>query len=165
MDMVDDELLKFWQILNKYNVAYIVAGDFAMHIQGYSGVTSSGELWIKDEAVNMQNIRKAFYELGYGDHPSLETIQYDTGYTQFYINGQIPIAIITSLKGLEDQTFDTCYKKAVKADLDGGSVPFLHINDLITNKKAVFSLKDQLDLIELEKIKKILEEKPPPNAG
>lgn len=46
---------------------------------------------------------------------------------------------------------------ASKSDLDGIIVPFLHINHLIQNKKAVNRPKDQVDVIYLEKIKKILE--------
>lgn len=41
------------------------------------------------------------------------------------------------------------------ADIDGVQVPFLHINQLIANKKAVNRDKDQLDVIALEKIQKI----------
>lgn len=63
------------------------------------------------------------------------------------------------MKGLENKSFDDCYKQARIADLDGVKVPFLHINDLLANKKAVVRPKDQLDVIELEKIKKYLEEK------
>lgn len=37
-------------------------------------------------------------------------------------------------------------------------VPFLHINHLIANKKAVNRPKDQIDVIELEKIVKIKQE-------
>ena len=37
-------------------------------------------------------------------------------------------------------------------------VPFLHINHLIQNKKVVNWPKDQIDVMELEKIKKILAE-------
>ena len=44
------------------------------------------------------------------------------------------------------------------ADLDGLLIPFLHINQLILNKKAVDRPKDQIDVLELEKIKKIREE-------
>jgi hypothetical protein len=32
-------------------------------------------------------------------------------------------------------------------------MPFLHINQLLANKRAVSRSKDQLDVIELEKIK------------
>jgi len=65
---------------------------------------------------------------------------------------------MTSMKGLENKPFDDCLKQARVADLDGVKVPFLHINDLLTNKKAVGRPKDQLDVIELEKIKKYLDE-------
>ena len=45
------------------------------------------------------------------------------------------------------------------ADLEGTKVPFLHINHLIANKKIVDRPKDQVDVIELEKIRKIREER------
>lgn len=64
---------------------------------------------------------------------------------------------MTDMKGLEDYTFNECFALASVADLDGIEVPFLHINQLIVNKKAVNRPKDQIDIIELEKIKKIRE--------
>lgn len=81
------------------------------------------------------------------------------GWTQFYISGGIVLNIMTSMKGLENKTFEECVGQARVADLDGVRVPFLHINDLLTNKKAVGRHKDQLDVPELEKIKKYLDEK------
>ncbi|MEP6513929.1 MAG: hypothetical protein ABJA79_08670 [Parafilimonas sp.] len=62
------------------------------------------------------------------------------------------------MKGLENYSFDDCFKIAKLADVYTIPVPFLHINHLIENKKAVNRLKDQLDVIYLEKIKQILEE-------
>lgn len=44
------------------------------------------------------------------------------------------------------------------AEIDKVKVPFLNINQLIDNKKAINRPKDQIDVIELEKIKKIREE-------
>lgn len=38
------------------------------------------------------------------------------------------------------------------AEIENVKVPFLHINLLILNKKAVNRPKDQLDVLELEKI-------------
>ena len=37
-------------------------------------------------------------------------------------------------------------------------IPILHINHLIANKRVVNRSKDQLDVIELEKIKKLKDE-------
>jgi hypothetical protein len=62
------------------------------------------------------------------------------------------------MKGLEDHSFNECLDMASIADLDGLLVPFLHINQLIANKKAVNRPKDQIDVLELEKIRKIREE-------
>lgn len=66
--------------------------------------------------------------------------------------------IMTAMKGLEELDFNECYKMATVADINGTLVPFLHINHLIANKKAVNRPKDQIDVIELERIKKILDE-------
>jgi hypothetical protein len=130
-------------------------------MQGYSRATGDADLWLKDEPENRRRLRRAFAEMGYGDFPSLETMIFVPGWTQFCIAGGLTLDIMTSMKGLENQTFDQCLVKANVADLDGVRVPFLHINDLILNKRAVFRPKDQLDLIELEKIRTILQQSDP----
>lgn len=60
---------------------------------------------------------------------------------------------MTAMKGLENISFEDAYKQSLLADIEGIRVPFLHINQLIQNKKAVNRSKDQIDVIELEKIK------------
>jgi predicted nucleotidyltransferase len=62
------------------------------------------------------------------------------------------------VKGLENFTFDECLEQANIADIEGVKVPFLHINHLISSKKAANRPKDQIDVIYLEKIKKLLDE-------
>ena len=44
------------------------------------------------------------------------------------------------------------------AEIENIKVPFLHINHLLANKKAVNRPKDQIDVIELEKLKKLRED-------
>ena len=39
------------------------------------------------------------------------------------------------MKGLESFSFDECLSVATSADIDGIKIPFLHINQLIANKK------------------------------
>ena len=62
------------------------------------------------------------------------------------------------MKGLEQYTFDECLSIAQIAQIEGVDIPFLHINQLIANKRVVNRPKDQLDVIELEKIKKLKKE-------
>lgn len=85
-------------------------------------------------------------------------MEFVPGWTRFYIADGLVLDIMTSMKGLEDLSFDECYKMANKANLEGIIVPFLHVNHLLANKKAVARPKDQLDVPELEKIKKYLDE-------
>ncbi len=65
---------------------------------------------------------------------------------------------MVDMKGLEGFTFDECFQKATIADIESIKIPFLHTNQLIANKKAVNRTKDQVDVIELEKIKLLRKE-------
>jgi len=88
----------------------------------------------------------------------LETMQFVPGWTDFQLNNGLRMDILVNMKGLEGYSFDECLEAASVADTDGVKIPFPHINQLIANKKAVNRSKDQIDVIELERIKKILGE-------
>ncbi len=152
MDIYDDDLLSFWQALNKNQVKYIMVGGFAVNMHGYIRATKDADMWINDSVENRKNLRQAFLELNYGDFESLETMQFIPGWSEFYIGGGIVLDIMTGMKGLEGYSFDECLKVASVADLNGVLVPFLHINQLVANKKAVARSKDQIDIMALEKI-------------
>jgi hypothetical protein len=83
MDILDDELVRFWKTLNENGVRYIMVGGFATRFHGFNRSTDDLDMWLE---------------------------------------------------------------------------AFLHINHLIANKKIVNRPKDQVDVIELEKIRKIREE-------
>jgi hypothetical protein len=157
MDFADEALLDFFKILNANNVRYIMIGGLATRFHGYNRNTDDLDMWLEDNLVNRKNLRAAFKQLGYGDFASIENMPFVAGFTSFYAAG-IELDIITEMKGLENSSFSECYEISLLADLNGIKVPFLHINHLIQNKKAVNRPKDQLDVIYLEKIKQILDE-------
>lgn len=136
-----------------------MVGGIAIRFHGYNRATDDIDIWIEDTLVNRQNLRKAFRELGYGDYASIETMQFVPGRTSFYAAG-VELDIMTEMKGIENITFQASYEIASISNLEGVMVPFLHINHLIANKKAVNRPKDQMDVIQLEKIKKIRENTP-----
>jgi hypothetical protein len=80
------------------------------------------------------------------------------GWTDFRLMNGLRLDILINMKGLEDFSFNECLEMAAIADIDDIKIPFLHINQLIANKKAVNRPKDQIDVIELEKILKIQDE-------
>ncbi len=154
MDVLDVELINFWRILNENAVQYLMVGGLATRFHGYNRATDDLDIWIEDSLENRRNLRKSFAQLGYGDFESIETMQFVPGWTSFYAAG-IELDIMTEMKGIENESFQDCYKMASISNLEGVTVPFLHINHLISNKKAVNRPKDQLDVIQLEKIKEI----------
>ena len=159
MDVLDEAFIHFWRVLNNHKVKYIMVGGLATRFHGFNRNTDDMDIWIEDSLSNRQNLRKAFVELGYGDYASIETMQFVPGWTSFYAAG-VELDIMTEMKGLENESFTDCLAKVSVANLEGVMVPFLHINHLILNKKAVNRPKDQMDIIQLEKIKKIRENTP-----
>lgn len=144
--------------MNEQGVRYIMVGGVATNLHGFQRVTDDIDIWLEDTPENRVRLRKAFKEDGLGDFATLETLQFVPGWTDFTLNNGMRLDIMTSLKGLENETFEDCYKYASVADIDGVSVPFLHINHLLQAKKAANRPKDRYDIDELEKIKNILEE-------
>ena len=63
-------------------------------------------------------------------------------------------AVTKDLQNLKG-TFDECLEMASIADIDNVNVPFLHINQIIENKKIVNRPQDQIDVEALEQILKL----------
>jgi predicted nucleotidyltransferase len=158
MDIFDEEILKFWASLQEKNVRYIMVGGYAANLHGYERYTGDIDIWIEDTAQNRQRLREAFIGCGMGDYYMLETMQFVPGWTDFHLMNGLRLDILVNMKGLEGYSFDECFNMAAVANIDGVEVPFLHINQLIANKRAVNRPKDQIDVIELERIRKILDE-------
>jgi hypothetical protein len=160
MDVFDEELLNYWRSLNKHAVRYIMVGGVAANLNGYQRSTDDIDVWIEDTTENRERYRLAFKEYSGIDIVMMRTLQIVPGWTNFNLNNGFKLDLLTSMKGLEEFSFEKCFTFSNKADINGVIVPFLHINHLIANKKAVNRPKDQLDVIYLEKIQKLRTENP-----
>jgi Nucleotidyl transferase of unknown function (DUF2204) len=158
MDVYNDSFLDLWRLLNKNEVRYVMVGGFATNFHGFQRHTGDIDLCIDDTLLNRKNIRKTFQELEMGDFESIERMQFIPGWVDFSLTNGVRLDIMTSLKGV-DLSFDEILQMAPVAEIEGILIPFLHINHLIANKKVVNRPRDQIDVIELEKIKKLLNEK------
>jgi hypothetical protein len=135
VDIFDEEILNFWRALQEYNVQYIMVGGYATNLHGYQRFTGDLDIWLKDTLENRKQLRKAFVKCDMGDYPLIETMQFILGWTDFHLNNGLRLDILIEMKGLEGYTFDECLEMASIADIDSVNVPFLHINQLIENKK------------------------------
>jgi hypothetical protein len=153
MDVLDEEILNLWKLLSENEVKYIMVGGFATNLHGFQRTTGDMDLWIKDSLENRKKLRKVLKELEIGDFESVETVDFIPGWSTINLNSGFELDIMTSLKGLIQESFDECYEIAPLAMILEIPVKFLHINDLIRAKKASARPKDLIDVIELEKIR------------
>jgi predicted nucleotidyltransferase len=158
MDVYEEAFLDLWKCLNQNDVRYIMVGGLANYFHGHYRATQDVDLYIDDTLENRKNLRKAFVNLGLGDFEPIERIEFIPGWVDFQLNNGVRMDIMTSMKGVS-LPFEESLKLAPIAEIEGVKVPFLHINQLIDNKKAVNRPKDQADVAELEKIRRLSEKK------
>ncbi|QQR98173.1 MAG: hypothetical protein IPK18_01145 [Sphingobacteriales bacterium] len=154
MDIFDENILSFWKNLNNNSVRYIMIGGFAVNLHGFNRTTADIDIWLEDNATNRLAFGKVMYEYGYEDIDWI-TVDIIPGWTNFYIGNNIYIDVILEMKGLNEYSFSDCLNMASIAKIFDIDVPFLHINQLIKNKKETNRPKDKIDIIELENIKRI----------
>ncbi len=158
MDIFDLEILRFWEALNQNKVLYLMVGGIATNLHGYQRTTEDIDIWIEDTLENRKKIRKSFNDCDMGDFEPLERMQFVPGWTYFHLNNGIRIDLMDKMKSLNRElTFADCYQQASVAEINGIKIPFLNINHLLDNKKAVNRPKDKLDVVYLEKIKALRE--------
>ncbi len=156
MDVFDEELLKLWRNLNTSEVEYIMIGGIATNLHAKTSFSAIIEIWINEKSNNLHallhNLKEEY------DPFIFESENKEFNHIAFEMDNLLSIHLITKVKGLEDYTFEESLKSASIADILDLKVPFLHINQLIESKKAANRPKDQIDVMALEKIKKLREE-------
>ena len=154
MDILDDELINLWSSFEKNKLQYIMVGGFASALSGCKGLTGILEVWIKDNKENRLVLQKSLIEIGVTSLSNIENIDFVPGWSSINLPSGFELDIMTYLTGFEQEKFDDCFLNSNEAIIENISVRFLHINQLIASKKATNRLKDQLDIEELEKIKR-----------
>ena len=151
MDIMDEDLLQFWEVLKSNDVRYLIIGGLAVRFHGFKRGMKDIDIWVDFSDTNIVNLNNAIKSLGGVEIDSTEVNKGEGWFQVLYSDGDA-IKIFSQLKGV-DVPFEECLNISPVAEIEGIMVPFLHINQLLANKKAVFRPKDQIDVIELEKIK------------
>jgi len=155
---MESQIIEVWKYFSLNNVKYLTIGGFAVSIYGYGRNTGDIDIYIDDSIENRENLRIALKQLGIGDFENIKTMQFIPGWTDITLNFNLRLDIMTSVKGLEDTTFEQLLEKAYIKEISGVPIYFLDYENLIKAKKAANREKDLLDIAELEKINKISDE-------
>lgn len=160
MDVLDESLLQFWRLMQQHAVNYIMVGGLAVNLHGYSRITSDIDVWLEDTVANRERLGLVMEGMGYKGI-NMVNFQFVPGWSSLHVGEGIRLDIMTKMVGIK-ASFTECIALATKAEIEGIPVPFLHINQLIANKKAVNRPKDQIDVAALEKIKELLQQQQNP---
>jgi predicted nucleotidyltransferase len=135
-------------ILNDCQVSYLVVGGYAYIHYAEPRYTKDIDLWILPSRENAVRLRTALLSFG-GWVEGMTLEHFTTERTMFQI-GLPPCRVdfLTSIPGLE---FESAYATRKIAELDGLSVPFISLDDLITAKRTAGREQDLRDIEGLER--------------
>ena len=155
MDIYHDEFLKLMGCLHNCGVKYMLVGGFATNFYGYHRTTADIDIWIKDDPQNRKSLIRALSDMGYGNLSALESAALLPGYCEVILDSGMYMDIMDQIMGFEQEKFTECFNLAVEVEVQKVPIRYLHYNTLIQSKKSSSTLKDQLDVQELERINKI----------
>ena len=143
------------QLFNKYHVKYLVIGAYAMGNYGYSRHTLDIDLWIEKSVENAKNIQKVFNDFPVPYAITVDELNTENLVLQIGIE-PMRIDILTDIDGVD---FSEAWNNRTNNSLFGEEINFISMNDLIKNKTATNRTKDKYDVLELERIITLNEDK------
>lgn len=147
------------QILNHYNVEYLIIGGTAVAIHGYPrlSISSDGSLlgkhdldfWYNPSYKNYFNLIKALSDIGFksnfldekAPNPKQSFFKYE--FEEYKLDF---LPIITGL-----DSFSKAYNNRFIVNLDGIEISVISLEDLITTKESSNREKDKTDIEMLRK--------------
>lgn len=148
------DILDLWKSLHDNQVKYLTIGGFAVNFYGYNRTTGDIDILIEDTIENRKNLRSTLKDIGVGDFPEIEHTQLIPGWTDFTLGPGLRLDVMTSVKGLDQESFEELFAISEITQIRSVPVRFIDFKHLIQTKKATNRLKDQLDIEELEKIRR-----------
>jgi predicted nucleotidyltransferase len=142
----DQDFKEFLKSLNDNHVRYLVIGGYAVAYHGHPRYTKDLDVWLASDNENAARIIKAlddfgFSSLGLKAEDFLEPDQVvQLGYPPNRID------LLTSILGV---SFEDCYPRRERVEMDGIQVNFIDLENLKKNKKAVGRHQDLADIEHL----------------
>ena len=149
-----DDYKDMLQLFNKYGVKYLVVGAYAMGNYGYSRHTLDIDLWIEKSIENAKNIQKAFSDFPIPYEITVDELNTENMVLQIGIE-PMRIDVLTDIDGV---SFEEAWKNKTNNSLFGEEIHFIGLHDLIKNKTSTDRTKDKYDVLELEKLNKLIED-------
>ncbi|MEZ0486992.1 hypothetical protein [Fibrella aquatica] len=153
MDISQSDVQSLFRSLNRFGVHYLLVGGMANIVHGYIRATEDLDLWIRADDANKASLVQALVENNVVGAELLMNVPLLFGWSTVTVGKQgFTLDMGHSLKAFADTDFDACYARARDATFDDVPFKVIHLNDLITEKKATGRPKDLGDVDELTKL-------------
>lgn len=133
------------QLLNEFNVEYLIVGGFAVMKYGEPRYTKDLDVWVHNSAQNSLRLVKALKKFGAPlEHDGITSETFSEKQVVYQIGvAPVRIDILTEITGVK---FSSAWKKRVASSFFGVPVHFISLDDLVTNKQALGRSRDLKDL-------------------
>jgi hypothetical protein len=147
VDILNEDFKDFIADLNRYEVEYVVVGGYAVIVRGYSRSTGDIDIWVNKTIENFEKLQKAILHFGL-PISAVKVAEFFSDDFDVFSFGKPPYAIeiMTAVKGLD---FNSTFLNATIEQINDTSVRIIHLQHLITAKKAAGRNKDLNDIENL----------------
>ncbi len=146
MIRLSPDFKEFLQLLNSYDVQYLLIGGYAVGYHGYPRATGDLDIWVAINSLNATKLVTVLEEFGF-DLPDV-TVELFQEENKVIRMGLPPVRIelVTTISGV---TFDECYAERIQDVVEGVSINLISLQKLKKNKQASGRYKDLNDLENL----------------
>lgn len=147
-NIFNQDFRDFINAFNINNVRYILVGGYSVILHGRNRTTGDMDIWVDRTRENYKRIYLAFLHFGMSVFDMTEEKFLNDSNIDVFTFGRPPVAIDIMLNVL-GMDFNECFEKSVYFEQDELQIRTIHINDLISAKKASGRHKDLDDLEHL----------------
>lgn len=137
--------------LTEKKVEFILIGGYSVIFHGYKRTTGDMDLWLKPDNENKKKLLPVLQSFGFNSDEltAVESIDF-TKHAVFSIwDDPEKVDFITIINLV---SFDEADQQKIVADVDGLTVPVIHINHLILSKINTGRLQDKADIEKLQEL-------------
>lgn len=154
MDIFEQEIIEFFQLLNKHSVKYILVGGLAVNYHGFSRSTGDVDLWLDESLENRKRLVSALKEKNIEGCEAFLTYPLLAGFAEILLSNGVYIDLMSDLQFFKQDRFEECYQISDKFENEMVKLTVLHINTLVEEKEQSSRIKDKEDAEQLKKLHK-----------
>ncbi len=144
---IGEKWIEVCELLNRRNAEYIVIGGVAVALHGYVRATKDIDILVPRDLENTRRILDALGELPWGIAKEMNAEEVDRN--PITIVGDDPrVDIMKAARGL---SYEMARSAKLTTTVQGTTVPYVNIDDLIESKTDSDRPRDQNDLAELNR--------------